>query len=1241
MLTLPLLTSSLVYAYSVGTGNIYGKPQTCDAINVCDGDDADAPCPRGMHHVAPPERSTVYTITATSSSYRHDELMGINIDTNAKFMQARRDAGEYQCFASLDAEELVATCKNPNQPGGVGTELPIYESAKWIGLLLYAEDATGKKVGGWEIPPVVPSIFWAPADPGCERHAIMHSDASPKDYHHELRWRAPAAGTGPVTFRALVKQGDTNGGAFYWPTATAMANPATQDLQLSESMQPTATSGWFRGTTSCDATCAGQGGKVCDGNALLASSSAAGLKTSVERFMTCRLPIVTSCDAGAPSFMNAEQFCSYRADATQCAMPNPATTASAACAATPAVEKMRLCPCMTNRRRRLLLDASTGPSNAAAPAASTPSLLLPVVTLLLAITFLGGDGNRDHGISSWGVAAATATLVFASLMPGSEAHNWVNQPSSRATEASTRKPCRARLEEAPNVQLNAGDEFYVEWSTGHASDAAEAQYHFWTIVRSEDEAKLALLDDSVLWDYINSAPDANPLPATAGGPLFAEGSYLAGARFEKLHYSWTDVENSMTPGTAQKSTAKIAASGLTIIQANDPVYGVQRPKPFACDDSSGRLNPSRHTLSPTGGEDCYSVDLILWKYNNNHLKDDRRASYKSDKYPWIISASAFKGVGLELTTQYDTTRLVIPTSAGPGSYVAHYMWSGYSDCVDVDVMPPSVVLPPINDPLGDFYRYGETSTTTTYSRIDHCQYNRATLDDVQKYFAPNVGDDVCYILAPPGEVNSDGETAEEAVLKCQARCEAMGSQDPDNADERRACQGINVVPIAAPPLVAAMPTHATQSGNIYGPTSTPLYGANIPYNVGNCQTQLYNAAPVGSTVCYPLRIAGDREVEEDWTISSRDVYDEVFYSTCYKRTQTRSFKGTSCPLDICPPKKLPIAWAFKDRCIACNDSAYNARRDVVPYWRIAEGDTCRVCGATETAIDAPPKPPASPGGATGGSWVSADGAVSLSWQASQSVTDAYDFTLECSACLTADSWVAVGINSIPQMTGTNAVRWHLATNVADEIVLNGKTPSLIVAAPSMNVKSFTGDVSTKTLQFTCSGIGEFPIATSGTQQFVYAYRDGGGFLYHDSKGFMKLNFDKAVDSAAVQEGAPEKTALDSGIVALIVGAIIACVILIVVATIAVLTLAHFIKVKRLDDAFIEGTEKGALGRKDSLSPKARQKPRATLQNPLPVVGKFASDNEQLPTYNEVVAGKKKKKKNASVKAVPPKPPKPL
>jgi hypothetical protein len=60
-----------------------------------------------------------------------------------------------------------------------------------------------------------------------------------------------------------------------------------------------------------------------------------------------------------------------------------------------------------------------------------------------------------------------------------------------------------------------------------------------------------------------------------------------------------------------------------------------------------------------------------------------------------------------------------------------------------------------------------------------------------------------------------------------------------------------------------------------------------------------------SFVCYPLKKAGVRIVEEDWTLATTDVYDEVWYSTCYVFEPLREFTGLPTTVRSSPPPPLP------------------------------------------------------------------------------------------------------------------------------------------------------------------------------------------------------------------------------------------------------------------------------------------------------------------------------------------------
>lgn len=64
-----------------------------------------------------------------------------------------------------------------------------------------------------------------------------------------------------------------------------------------------------------------------------------------------------------------------------------------------------------------------------------------------------------------------------------------------------------------------------------------------------------------------------------------------------------------------------------------------------------------------------------------------------------------------LPNDFDSISVQIPGWSGDGHYIVHWRWSGYYDCVDVDVRSTDVAEV-----------YGVDSNTFIFNRIDHCQY---------------------------------------------------------------------------------------------------------------------------------------------------------------------------------------------------------------------------------------------------------------------------------------------------------------------------------------------------------------------------------------------------------------------------------------------------------------------------------------------------------------------------------------
>ena len=167
-------------------------------------------------------------------------------------------ARDYVSSGACGRRAGQAQCRSPHPwiPQIRGNEVQAWEPANYLGLMIYAVSSGGAetKVGSWEIPPESPRRFWTPLDSDCGGKTLMHADARPKRFHHSFHFRAPPAGTGSIIFRVLVKQGYTNGGAFYWPLAPAMPN-AKDDLALTEGAPLGNSAAWFTSATA-GATCA-------------------------------------------------------------------------------------------------------------------------------------------------------------------------------------------------------------------------------------------------------------------------------------------------------------------------------------------------------------------------------------------------------------------------------------------------------------------------------------------------------------------------------------------------------------------------------------------------------------------------------------------------------------------------------------------------------------------------------------------------------------------------------------------------------------------------------------------------------------------------------------------------------------------------------------------------------------------------------------------------------------------------
>ena len=192
----------------------------------------------------------------------------------------------------------------------------------------------------------------------------------------------------------------------------------------------------------------------------------------------------------------------------------------------------------------------------------------------------------------------------------------------------------------------------------------------------------------------------------------------------------------------------------------------------------------------------------------------------------------------------------------------------------------------------------------------------------------------CFYVPPPGQLNSNGQTAEEALAACKERCDRNTNQ----------CKSIVVVPGTMPAAVSPVEAGTT---------------TNIPWGVGSCKESCLSAEPEGTSVCYGLRGIANKNVEEEWTVVERDAEDEIFYSTCYRRIPGYDFGGVRCGEECYGGggSGQPAPWRFEERCVTCEVAARNADGVSVPFWELAPPDQCVACHRAEVGPPLPAPPP--------------------------------------------------------------------------------------------------------------------------------------------------------------------------------------------------------------------------------------------------------------------------------------------
>jgi hypothetical protein len=105
-----------------------------------------------------------------------------------------------------DSEEHPVSSYRPNEILMIHIRVKCIQM-QYRGLLIYAVDEYGKRVGDWNITAENPTTFKRPWEDPLHKcfGSLMHANAELKPYHSILYYSTPPVGTGTINFQVLIK----------------------------------------------------------------------------------------------------------------------------------------------------------------------------------------------------------------------------------------------------------------------------------------------------------------------------------------------------------------------------------------------------------------------------------------------------------------------------------------------------------------------------------------------------------------------------------------------------------------------------------------------------------------------------------------------------------------------------------------------------------------------------------------------------------------------------------------------------------------------------------------------------------------------------------------------------------------------------------------------------------------------------------------------------------------------------
>jgi len=190
-----------------------------------------------------------------------------------------------------------------------------------------------------------------------------------------------------------------------------------------------------------------------------------------------------------------------------------------------------------------------------------------------------------------------------------------------------------------------------------------------------------------------------------------------------------------------------------------------------------------------------------------------------------------------LPTQHHIQRIEFPRHlTDVGHHVVHFMWRGYTGCVDVHVLSDNK---PVQNTSREMVGYRVTGPDKWhFERYDHTAFDIGSYHlSAMKIGSGGVNGRGCHMVPPPGERNSAGQTHEEAFSTAINLCRSP--------PRRQTCQAVQCVPLVKPPLVRF------PERNIPIPPYGPAASQCARFE------ELAASEPAGTQVCYGASYMGD------------------------------------------------------------------------------------------------------------------------------------------------------------------------------------------------------------------------------------------------------------------------------------------------------------------------------------------------------------------------------------------------